>query len=131
MTCYTRNIYISIYRGIFVTERRSGISFSEGRKPESFFPAIDTRFGVSCYPTALLSNKLAQRPLKFQRVAANNSLDFVQFLKKKTPPPRPNFGSRDAFLNLFFFFRKIGLYCSRIRVESRSLNSSTVHIFRR
>jgi hypothetical protein len=53
-----------------VTERRSGSSFSEGRKPEPFFfPAIDiTRLGVSCYPTALLSNKLAERPLKFQRV---------------------------------------------------------------
>jgi hypothetical protein len=54
-----------------------------------FFRAIDiTRLGVSCYPTSLLSNKLAQRPLKFQWVTANNSLDFVQFLKKKNPPPR-------------------------------------------
>jgi hypothetical protein len=43
------------------------------------------RLGVSCYPIALLSNKLVQRLLKFQRVTANNSLDFVQFLE--TPPP--------------------------------------------
>jgi hypothetical protein len=52
-------------RGIFVTERCSGSSFSEGHKPQPFFPAIDImRLGVSCYPTALLSNKLAQHPLK-------------------------------------------------------------------
>jgi hypothetical protein len=55
------------------------------------------------------SNKLTLRPLKFQRVTANNSLDFVQFLKKYSPTPRPNFGSLYAFRNLFFFFTKIAL----------------------
>jgi hypothetical protein len=51
--------------GIFVTERRSWSTFSEGRKPERrsgtfFFSAIGIkRLGVSCYPSALLSNKLA------------------------------------------------------------------------
>jgi hypothetical protein len=55
-------------RGIFVTER-AGTPFRKLflRKMQAgtafrniFFPAIDiTRLGVSCYPTALLSNKLA------------------------------------------------------------------------
>jgi hypothetical protein len=75
-----------ITRGFFVTERAGPF----------FPPAIDTtRLGVSCYPTALLSNKLAKSPLKFQRVTAVNSLDFVQFLERKKetnkqlplPPP--------------------------------------------
>jgi hypothetical protein len=84
---------IAITRGIFVMECRSGSSFSGGRQPELrsetfFFPAIDiTKLGVSCYPTTLLSNKLAQRPLKFQRVMAYYSSHFVQLLKK-TPPDR-------------------------------------------
>jgi hypothetical protein len=78
-------------------ERRSGSSFSEGRNPEPFFPGIDiTRLGVSCYPTAL-SNKLAQRPLKFQQITDNNLLAFVQFLK---PPPLTEFWVT-AFRNLF------------------------------
>jgi hypothetical protein len=81
---------------------------------EPFFPAIDiTRSGVSCYPTAFLSNKLVQRPLKFQQVTANNSLDFVQFLgggrkkerkkrkKKRTHARTLNLGHY-AFQNLFF-----------------------------
>jgi hypothetical protein len=88
--------YSTIGRSIFVTERaetpfrklflgrsQAGTAFRNFSSP-----AIDiTRLGESCYPTALLSNKLAQRPLKFQRVTANNSLDFVQFLKKTPPPP--------------------------------------------
>jgi hypothetical protein len=44
-TCMMSNTilsYIHIYRGIFVTERRSGSPFSEERKPEqrsgTFFP---------------------------------------------------------------------------------------------
>jgi hypothetical protein len=97
-------------QGYFLTERHSGSSFSEGRKRERcsrtfFFPSINiTRLGMSCYPTALLSNKLAQRPLKFQQVTANNSLDFVQFLegKGKRNSSRPNFGLLHAFRNFFF-----------------------------
>jgi hypothetical protein len=72
-----------------------------------FLPAIDiTRLGVSCYPTALLSNKLAQRPLKFQRVMANNSLDFVQFLK--TPPPAEFWVTLCVPEPIFFFLNSTG-----------------------
>jgi hypothetical protein len=36
---------------------------------EPFFPGVViTRLGVSCYPTTLLSNQLAQHKLKFRRV---------------------------------------------------------------
>jgi hypothetical protein len=93
-----------------VTERRYGSYFSEGRKPERrsrtfFSPAIDeTRLGVSCYPTALLSFKLAYRPLKFQRVTANNSSYFVQFLKKKIPPPLDRILGYSMRSGTYFFF---------------------------
>jgi hypothetical protein len=97
-----------------VTERRSGSSFSDGRKPErlsgTFFPpAIDiTGLGVSCYPTGLLSNKLAQHPLKFQRATANNSLDFVQFLN---PPPTEFWVTMRS--GTYFIFLKIALVISQ------------------
>jgi hypothetical protein len=64
---------------------------------------------VSCYPTALLSKKLTQRPLKFQRVTAINSLDFVQFLKKELPPPPTEFWVTICVPEPIFFFRKIAL----------------------
>jgi hypothetical protein len=97
---------------------------SRNSVPELFFPAIDiTRLGVACYPTALLSNKLAQRPLKFQRVTANNSLDFVQSLKKKK-----EFWVTLCFPEPIFFFppRKIALdrpmyHCSYATKELNDL----------
>jgi hypothetical protein len=72
-----------------VPEALSQKDTSRNGVPELFFPAIGiTRLGPSCYPTALLPNKLAERPLKVQRVTDNNSLDFVHFLKNSPPPGR-------------------------------------------
>jgi hypothetical protein len=77
--------------------------------PEPFFSCHQynkVRHILLSYRSSL-TNKLAQRPLKFQMVTANNSLDFVQFLGTL---PRSNFRSLYAFQNLFFFFfRKIAL----------------------
>jgi hypothetical protein len=111
-------LYREVGRDISVTER-AGTPFQKLflRMMQAgttfwnhFFPAIDiTRFGVSCYPTALLSNKLAKCPLKFQRVTANNSLDFVQFLEKKNPHRILGHSMRSGTF-FFFFFIKIGRY---------------------
>jgi hypothetical protein len=59
----TKNTYI--YTGVFlrrnaVPEALSQKDASRNGVPEPFYPGIGiTRLGVSCYPTALLSNKLA------------------------------------------------------------------------
>jgi hypothetical protein len=99
----TNKVEYRPFRKLFLKRTQAGTAFRN-----LFFPAINTtRLGVSCYPTALLSNKLVQRLSKFQRVTANNSLDSVQFLNP--PPPQPNFGLLYAFRNLFFF-RKIALH---------------------
>jgi hypothetical protein len=110
LLCYTQGYFCDRMRWNAVPEALSQKNVSQNGILELFFPpAIDImRLGMSCYPTAFLSNKLTKRPLKFQQVTANNSLDFVQFLKKN-PPPRPNFGSLYAFRDQFFFFRKIAL----------------------
>jgi hypothetical protein len=45
----------TLFRKLFLRRKEAGTAFQN-----FFFPAIDiTRLGVSCYPTALLSNKLA------------------------------------------------------------------------
>jgi hypothetical protein len=72
-----------------------GLSQKDGSRnsvPGPFFHGIGfTRLGESCYPTALLSNKLVY---------------FVQFLKEKLNPSlRPNFGH--CMLSGTHFFRKI------------------------
>jgi hypothetical protein len=65
----TRGIFVMECAGMPFWQKR----FSEGHKPERRHGIHFTRLGMSCYSTALLSNKLAY---------------FVQFLKEKlTPPP--------------------------------------------
>jgi hypothetical protein len=58
---YIRGIFCDGTRRNAVSEAFSQKDASRNGVPELFFfPAIDiTRLGVSCYPTAFLSNKLA------------------------------------------------------------------------
>jgi hypothetical protein len=102
-------IWIYMYKGTFVMERtRMPFRKLFLRRTQAgmvfwnfFFPLIDImRLGVSCYLTALFSNKLSQRLLKFQRVTANNSLDFVQYLT----PPQTEFWVTMHSRTYFFFF---------------------------
>jgi hypothetical protein len=90
-----------------VPEALSQKDASRNDVPEPFFfPVIDIlSLGMSCYLTALFSNKLASRPLKFERVTANNSLDFVQFLKKIPPPPSEIWGTLCVPEPIFFFIK--------------------------
>jgi len=88
-------------RDIFVTEH-AGTSLRklflkgtpQNRILEPFFPGISfTRLGMSCYPTAVLSNKLAY---------------FVQFLKENYPPPSDRILGHSVRSGTYFF-RKIAL----------------------